>query len=99
LSRRVVSSGDTTEARRSSSPASGVTSGASFGGGEGDASGEGEPAAKEGKSARSFSTACRKLTPSSRIIQSITLPPVWQAPRQWQRFFSGAMTSEGALSA
>ena len=33
-----------------------------------------------GTSARSSSTACRKLTPSDFMTQSITVPPVWQAP-------------------
>ena len=37
---------------------------------------------------RSSSTACRKLTRSVRITQSIALPPAWHAPRQCQSCFA-----------
>ncbi len=36
--------------------------------------------------------------PCARITQSITVPPVWQAPRQCQRFFFGLMTRLGSWS-
>ena len=32
------------------------------------------------------------------MTQSITEPPVWQAPRQCHRFFFGLTTSEGSWS-
>ena len=47
---------------------------------------------------RSSSTAWRKDTPSERITQSITEPPVRHAPRQCQRFFAGVTTSDGSRS-
>src|SRR5437763_1466762 len=55
-------------------------------------------AAPPGSAVRSSSTACRKLSPSRRITQSITEPPAWHAPRQCQRFFAGVITSEGFVS-
>ena len=55
-------------------------------------------AAKGRWSARSNSTAWRKLTPSARITQSITVPPALHAPRQCHRFFSGVITSDGLRS-
>ncbi len=47
---------------------------------------------------RSSSTACRNETPSVRITQSMTLPPVWHSPRQCHRFLAGDTTSEGLRS-
>ena len=36
--------------------------------------------------------------PSRFMTQSITVPPVWHAPRQCHRFFFGVMTSDGSWS-
>jgi len=55
-------------------------------------------AAKGRWSARSNSTAWRKLTPLARITQSMAVPPTLQAPRQCHRFFAGVMTSDGVRS-
>ena len=49
-------------------------------------------------SPRRSSTACRKLVLSTRITQSITLPPIWQAPRQCQRFVAGVIDKLGSRS-
>jgi len=46
---------------------------------------------------RNNSTACRKLTPSSFITQSIG-PPAAPQPKQWNRFLPGLTTSEGVAS-
>jgi ParB family transcriptional regulator, chromosome partitioning protein len=43
-----------------------------------------------------FCYDARALKPSARITQSITLPPVWHAPRQCQRFLSGVTTKLGS---
>jgi len=51
-----------------------------------------------GLPSRSSSTACRKLTPSTRITQSITDPPVEHAPMQCHRFFAGVTTKLGSES-
>lgn len=47
---------------------------------------------------RSSSTACRKLTPSARITQSITDPPAEHAPKQCHRFFFDETTRLGSWS-
>jgi hypothetical protein len=57
-----------------------------------------DAAAIAAASVRSSSTACRKLSPSACITQSITEPPRWQAPRQCQRFFAGVITRLGSWS-
>lgn len=56
------------------------------------------PSPEVGAPLRSSSTACRKLTPSARITQSITLPPAAHAPMQCHSFFAGEITRLGSRS-